>query len=841
MSGIAEAIAISAAVSLISAGITYALSPVQEFEGARQKDLLTAKSNYGVAIPWCWGTVRVGENKIWSGYKVETRKKQRQGKGAKVETTNYSYFGNYASLFCDCPFRPIVKFNRIWMNKKLVYSLIGGEETIAEGGKFAERYLRFYLGELTQNIDPLLQNLEPILNYNYGIPSNKAERNAFLLAHGIDPATQALTPAYNKRAYMVAERIPLEDFYGALPSSDAEIVASEDCTVGQIFGDIFGLVYPDYEFDLSHISTPEFAVDGYAINSIDAAKTTVSNLQKSHFIDIIQTGNGFKFVPLNSPRDVINLNQADLAAHQSSSQKPLDYEITCADSNTLPSKILVSYIDKDLNYDNNQQQSTLVVGEAKNDNTTTLSLNEVMDGNKALTIANRTLMLAWILARDYKLTLPQSYLDLEATDLVANVFDNKGYPIKIEQMRIGANLTLQCEGKLHDVSPLFLSWSLAEGNITTGIANYTTTIDVEGIVNAVSDNQGKYLEGTDYNITDGGIVINSTGNIPEGTELVITTNNAPTQSEAELGLITSTGDTELLILDIPLIRDSDADYTIYLTGGGDNNWRGANIYYSNDNSRYILASELNTYGIYGVCSTTLAESDSVSVSVNQSELESISDNDLILGFNLALIGNEIIQFKTAQLVDTNTYLLSDITRGLRGTEGEINNHQTGDRFVLLRGENAVLEKLQATAFDIREVRYFKAVSAGQTLDEAAARQITIQGNAQKPYSPINLAATKDAEGNITVTWQRRDRHAALNTVNPPLSETAEDYNIKILDENFNLIKTDTSKSQSYHYPISDQTTDFGVTQNFIIFSVAQVSEDVGFGTYATEQLIPTLS
>ena len=146
MSGIVEAIAISAAVSLATAGITYALTPTQQIEGQRLQDLTTAKSNYGAAIPWCWGKVRVGGNVTWSTFKEETSKKEKQGKGAKVETENFKYYGSFATMFAECPFRPLADIERIWMNKKLVYSKVGGAETIAEGGKFAERYLRLYYG-----------------------------------------------------------------------------------------------------------------------------------------------------------------------------------------------------------------------------------------------------------------------------------------------------------------------------------------------------------------------------------------------------------------------------------------------------------------------------------------------------------------------------------------------------------------------------------------------------------------------------------------------------------------------------------------------------------------------
>ena len=208
-----------------------------------------------------------------------------------------------------------------------------------------------------------------------------------------------------------------------------------------------------------------------------------------------------------------------------------------------------------------------------------------------------------------------------------------------------------------------------------------------------------------------------------------------------------------------------------------------------------------------------------------------------MGFNLGLIGNQICQFKNADLTETNTYILSEITTGLRGTETE-SLPITGDRFVLLQGENALIERIVGSAVDIGEVRYFKAVSRGQTLDEVEPVQITIQGNAQKPYAPVNLAATKDVEGNITITWQRRDRHDATNIVNPPLSETTEEYKIQILDSTDNVVREGSSNEQDYVYLVSEQIADFGNAQDTITVKVAQVSSDVGYGSFAQTELTP---
>ncbi|MEL6493933.1 MAG: phage tail protein [Cyanobacteria bacterium J06623_7] len=845
MTGIAEGLLISAAVSAATAGLTYALTPTQKIEGAREKDLLTATSGYGQPLSWCWGTVRLPGRRIFAGYKEEVEKKEKQGKGAKVESTTYSYYGYYATAFAEAKFRPFSDITRVWMNKKLVYNSRQADAVnvagsiLSSGQRFANQYLRFYLGQTAQEIDPLLNNIDSILNYSYGIPTNPAERDAYLRSYGIEPASVLKTPAYNRHVYYVAQRLPLEDYFGALPSDEIEAVASENCTVGQIFEDIFGLVYPDYGFDVAPISTPEFEVLGYQIDSIQSAENAIQNLQKTHFIDLIQTGSGFKFIPLNSPRDVLNLRIEDVGAHQGSKEKPYDFERIDPDPNTLPTKCIVNYIDPDLNYDRNTQESVMIVAQNQNDNILTLNFPEAMTASKAATLADRSLLFAWILGSKYKLKLPPAYLDLEPCDLIPNLFDDRGYPIKLTQTRIGANLILECEGVLHDVTPLLIERTLESGAITVGIANYTTTISVAGTVTAVRDREGNsYTEGTDYTIENGEITIVPSGTITEDTELDIVTNSTATPDDSELGQIVLPGDTELLILDLPLLENEHPDYSLYLAASGGANWTGASVYVSTDNSRYILATVFDSYSVHGSCISNF-DGTTVDVIVNEAELESVSDNDLALGFNVAVIGEQIIQYKTATLINTNTYRLTDITAGLRGTETQP-NAVNGDRFVLLKGVNAELDRITGEVADIGEIRYFKALSAGQILDEVDPIQFVGQGIAQRPYAPINIAATKDGVGNITVTWDRRDRHG-VGMNNPPLSETAEEYRVAFLDSSNVEVSSQIVNQSSVIYSDQNQTADFGALQNSIKVSVAQISSSYGVGSYSPiAELTPPL-
>lgn len=837
MTGIAEAIAISAAVSLATAGLTYLLTPTQKLEGNRLSDLTTGTSSYGSPLPWAWGKVRLPGNKIWINYLEEVKEKNKQGKGAKVETTEYSYFGYYASAFCECPFRPVVDHNRLWMNKKLVFSRVGGAETIAEGGRFASDYLQFYKGWAGQVVNPLLQNTQPISNYTYGLPNDLTKRERFLRAQGLDPNQLAFTPAYNHRAYLVATRLPLGDFFNALPADEAEIIASSNCTVGQIIGDIFSLFFEPGRYDTSLLTTP---VQGFTIDSVQAAKQAIQTLQQAYFFDLVDSNGVFKFIPLNHSRPVINLDAKNLAAHVSSAQKPLDFEIIESDPATLPSSVSVQYIDPDLNYDTNTQTSQLEVKGYYNSNPISLNLPVTMSPTEAANIADRALNLAWIQRYLYKFQLPPYYLDLEPGDLVKNIFDG-GVPLKITQTRLGANLIMDCEAVPHDTYFWSVTRTLEQGGLTIGVADYNVEIPVTGVVSGVANEDGTiYTEGVDYTINqNGNVQILYTGSINQGTAISIATIDTPQQGIEDLGVITSPGDTELNILDIPLITDDDPDYTLYAVAGGGQNWDGAAIYVSTDNSRYVYSTNISTYGIYG---TFIGfDAGNPLVRVNSSELESVTQNDLNLGFNLALIGNSIYQFRTAELVDVNTYKISQIANPRRGTDG-IPYPVIGDRFVLLTGTNAKIAKIQGVSGDLNQVRYFKAVSRGQTLAEVNPIAITIAGISQRPYRPKNLRATKDGVGNITLTWQRRDRHGEF-IENPPMSEDSEQYVVEILSGTFpqTVVRSQTVNSSSYRYSTADQTADFGRVPESIPFQIAQVSTSYGNGTFATVLLSPTLS
>ena len=64
---------------------------------------------------------------------------------------------------------------------------------------------------------------------------------------------------------------------------------------------------------------------------------------------------------------------------------------------------------------------------------------------------------------------------------------------------------------------------------------------------------------------------------------------------------------------------------------------------------------------------TFDEANTVTVTLLGGALFSTSEFLVLNGDNAALLGDEIIQFKTATLVSGTTYILSGLLRGRRGT------------------------------------------------------------------------------------------------------------------------------------------------------------------------------
>ena len=206
-----------------------------------------------------------------------------------------------------------------------------------------------------------------------------------------------------------------------------------------------------------------------------------------------------------------------------------------------------------------------------------------------------------------------------------------------------------------------------------------------------------------------------------------------------------------------------------------------------------------------------------------------TDVEVLNGTNWALLGDEIIAYKTVTSLGSGRYRLSQLLRGRRGTEWAMNLHSRGERFVRLTPQ--AVKKLTESTNDIGSSRLYKAVNSGQNLAFVTPYMEVHDGVALKPYAPCHIRGTRDGSDNLTLTWVRRTRIGGewRDGVDVPLGEREEAYEIDILDSTGAVVRTIEATSETAAYSAADQTTDFGAPQALITVVIYQVSEAVGRG------------
>lgn len=312
--------------------------------------------------------------------------------------------------------------------------------------------------------------------------------------------------------------------------------------------------------------------------------------------------------------------------------------------------------------------------------------------------------------------------------------------------------------------------------------------------------------------------------------------------------------TELILLNIPLLQDTDdlggtGSRLYYLMGSPlENPWTGGSLYKSADELTWDQVGRSLYEMAYGVLAAPLdvptsafatdeVNSLKVYMTSGAGRLESITQLEMLSGANGAVIipesGNaEIIQFRDVALQGDGSYLLTGLLRGRRGTDAEIVTHAVGSKFVLLDRES-----IQALSLALGEVgvsRSWRAVGFGALFDETELRRFSATGNDLKPYAPVHVTGIRDGSGNLTISWQRRTRLGGDwrdGTGVVPLGEASESYQVDILSaDGLSVLRTlDGLTSETASYSVSDQITDFGSAQASLQIRVYQLSEKIGRG------------
>jgi len=217
-------------------------------------------------------------------------------------------------------------------------------------------------------------------------------------------------------------------------------------------------------------------------------------------------------------------------------------------------------------------------------------------------------------------------------------------------------------------------------------------------------------------------------------------------------------------------------------------WRQAALLYSvDDGVSWVAAGATAAPGVLGTIAVVAPGAPASLVDLRGAfevvlahagmELGDADAAALDRGVNLALLGDELVQFGRAEPLGGARWRLSQLLRGRRGTEAAAGAQMVGDRFVLL-------EAGAARAFDLpvsvlgREVR---VIASGVGDDAPVETRCVMRGASVVPPSPVHLRFASEADGSATVRWTRRSRAGWrwIDGVDAPLAEEVEAYRVTV--------------------------------------------------------------
>lgn len=197
--------------------------------------------------------------------------------------------------------------------------------------------------------------------------------------------------------------------------------------------------------------------------------------------------------------------------------------------------------------------------------------------------------------------------------------------------------------------------------------------------------------------------------------------------------------------------------------------------------------------------------------VNGLALTNASETDVLQSWaNLAAVGRNLIQFKTATQLSGNTWRLGGgILQGRLGSEVYIGTGAAGDPFVMLTRDN--VRRVAAAVGEIGQTLYFRARTVGSTRLPTEIKSLVFGAERHKPYAGYAIAATRDGSNNLTVTWLTRSRQDVAAFLNHPIGEASESYDAEFrASAGGAVLRTKTVSTPSVSYSASEQTTD-GIT------------------------------
>lgn len=559
------------------------------------------------------------------------------------------------------------------------------------------------------------------------------------------------------------------------------------------------------EYDLSGLPTKDCEFTrGQVAKAIDVLEMIALSYQ----VGIVDTGGQIKLVS-RSNAPVRTFTDSDIG-FTDSKQYTAPFAAKRFQSLDLPKRVELTYFPKDAQYKPFQQFSELQL--FTDGKTQRLSVPVSLSDAEAKEITDNIIVNAHLERNPYTITSTYEHADLEPEDIIT-------VP-KFGQVRI-ITIKEQKDGLLELICA------------SAGIAEQPQAI------------------------MSGPNVIGYTASTYRGTGLPPVVSP---DTETNVTPATVIGYSDSLFLDLPPIDGNDDTFRLFAAthGYGRENWSGAQIYRSIDGGNsYDLIKTVNQEATFGRVASAISnppvvgspsnpnyyvwdETTTIQVEIKVGTLESKTHQAVVNGANFAMVGREMIAFRTATLVGTgpdggNLYDLTGLLRGRQGTEyiffplDGTPPHVDDEMFVLI--DNTLVELTYPIENRLQPVKY-KTVSIGGDITSVTAKDITAVGANHIPWRVAKPTASQQPNNDWIIGWTER----------PKWKGNLQDYTEAIRDTDWagwtvviydtgagEPIRTEHSSQPTFTYTEQMQIDDWGSVQGCITVRLYGMSSTVGGG------------
>ena len=207
-------------------------------------------------------------------------------------------------------------------------------------------------------------------------------------------------------------------------------------------------------------------------------------------------------------------------------------------------------------------------------------------------------------------------------------------------------------------------------------------------------------------------------------------------------------------------------------------------------------------------------------------LEGRDEAAVLGGANLALIGDELVQFAEVMALAPGVFRLATLLRGRRGSPVAV--HPVGTRFVLLDAERLLPVDLDAE--QVGRTLRLRAEGAGDV--GVAAQALVLAGTALRPLAPVFVRGHVDG-GDLVFGWVRCSRAGFgwLDGVDALLAEETEAYALTLSNAG-GVVRRATATVAGWRYTAAMRSADGLASGTAVTLSVAQTGALPGAATTA---------